>query len=294
MKTAVQEHYSRIRRILIVILALNWLVALAKIFYGLYSRCESMTADGFHSLADGASNIIGLIGIHFACQPTDKDHPYGHKKYETFFSLAIGAMLFIVAFNLAKTAIIRLPNQDVARVDINSFIVMIITLSINFWVMNYEHKKGVLLKSDILVSDAAHTKADIFTSVSVIISLILIKLGFPIIDHITTVIISLFIAHAGYEILKHSQAVLCDTAAILDVKRIEDIVLGVEGVKACHKIRTRGREDDIHVDLHAQVRPDMRMDEAHRISFCIEGALKKNIPEITDVVVHMEPTIHAK
>ena len=145
MKTAVQEHYSRIRRILIVILALNWLVALAKIFYGLYSRCESMTADGFHSLADGASNIIGLIGIHFACQPSDKDHPYGHKKYETFFSLGIAALLFILAFNLARQAILNIPNPDAARVDAKSFIIMIATMVINFLVMKYENANGKLI-----------------------------------------------------------------------------------------------------------------------------------------------------
>jgi cation diffusion facilitator family transporter len=289
MNTAIQSHYKGIRSILILVLALNWTVALAKIIYGLLSRCESMAADGFHSLSDGASNIVGLIGIHFACQPIDKDHPYGHRKYETFFSLGIAALLFILAFNLAKDSIQRLHNPDITRVDIKSFLIMLVTMAVNFWVVNYENKKGRLLHSDILISDAMHTKGDIFTSFSVIISLILIKAGFPIIDHIVTIIISLFIAHTGYDIIKQGQAVLCDTAAILDVKQITDIVLGIKGVKTCHKIRTRGRPDDIHIDLHVQVSADMHMDEAHKISYAIEEAIKKCIPEVTDVVVHMEP-----
>jgi len=288
MVTAVQEHYKRIRQILIFILALNWAVALAKIFYGLFTRCESMAADGFHSLSDGASNIVGLFGIHFACQPVDKEHPYGHKKYETLSSLGIAALLFLLAFNLVKGSIQRLHGPDIAQVDITSFSVMIVTMVINFWVMNYERKKGEALKSDILASDSMHTKADIFTSASVIISLVLIKLGFPIIDHITTIIIALFIAHAGWDIVKKSQAVLCDTA-ILEDKKIVDIVLGVKGVKTCHKIRTRGRPDDIHVDLHVQVSADMHIDNAHKVSYAIEEAIKKSIPEVTDVVVHMEP-----
>ena len=286
---AIQKHYRRIRRTLILVLVLNWLVALAKIIYGLFTNCESMTADGFHSLSDGASNIVGLIGIHFACQPTDKDHPYGHKKYETFSSLGVAILLFILAFNLAKDAIVRLHNPDIARVDIRSFIVMLLTMSINFWVMNYEHKKGRTLRSDILVSDAMHTKADIFTSLPVIISLIAVKLGYPIMDHIVTIVISLFIAHAGLGIVKQGQAVLCDTAAILDDKKIMDIVLGIRGVKTCHKIRTRGRPDDIYIDLHVQVNADMHIDNAHKISSAIEEAIKKRIPEVTDVVVHMEP-----
>jgi cation diffusion facilitator family transporter len=282
-------HYKEIRRILIVILFLNWAVALAKLIYGLSSRCASMTADGFHSLSDGASNIIGIIGIHFACQPKDQDHPYGHKKYETLFSLVIAALLFVVAFNLAKEGISRLYNPTAPRIDAISFIVMLCTMAVNFWVMHYERKKGETLHSDILISDSMHTKADIFTSASVIIALIVVKLGYPLLDPLAATLISLFIAHAGYDIVKQSSAVLCDSAAILDYKKIEDIVLGIKGVKACHKIRSRGRPDDIYIDLHVQVGPNTHIDDAHKISYAIEEAIKNDIPEVTDVVVHMEP-----
>lgn len=285
----VQAHYRPIRRILIIILVLNWAVALAKILYGIFSKCASMTADGFHSLSDGASNIIGLIGINFACQPKDIDHPYGHRKYETFFSLGIAFLLFLVCLGLIHESIGRLRNPVTPQIDAKSFIVMIITMLINFWVMNYERKRGQDLHSDILVSDAMHTKADIFTSLSVIIALVVIKLGYPILDPIATIFISLFIARAGYNIVKKSSAVLCDAAPIVDVKKIVDIVLRIKGVRACHKIRTRGRPDEIYVDLHVQVAPDMHIDDAHNISYTIEEAIKKDIPEVTDVVVHMEP-----
>jgi len=290
MELSIQEHYKHIRQILIWILILNWAVALAKILYGLFSRCASMTADGFHSLSDGASNIIGLIGIRLACQPTDQDHPYGHRKYETFFSLGIALLLFLVCFNLFKEGLNRLYRPVTPQIDLRSFVVMIITLAVNVGVMNYEYKKGKLLHSDILVYDSMHTKADIFTSLSVIIALIAIKLGYPIIiDPIATIMISLFIAYAAFKIVKQSSRVLCDTAPIVDVKKIVDIVLSIEGVKTCHKVRSHGRPDDIYLDLHVQVSPDMHIDKAHKISYVIEEAIKKGIPEVTDVVVHMEP-----
>ena len=248
-----------------------------------------MTADGFHSLSDGASNIIGIIGIRFACQPKDLDHPYGHKEYETFFSLAIAALLALVCFNLIKEGINRLYHPVIPTIDSKSFLVMITTLGINLWVMHYEYKKGKALHSDILICDSMHTKADILTSLSVLIALVVIKLGFPIIDPLATFLIALFILHSAYEIVKEGSAILCDTAVILDEKRITDIVLGIKGVKTCHKIRTRGRPDDIHIDLHVQVNPDMHIDNAHKISYAIEDTLKKNIPEVTDVIVHLEP-----
>ena len=286
------RHYQKIRKILIIVLILNWTVALAKIIYGLSSRCFSMTTDGFHSLSDGTSNIIGIIGIHLACQPVDKDHPYGHKKYETLFSLGIAAMLFIVSFNLLKQGWQRLQHPVSFQADLGSFTVMLITLAVNIYVMRYEYKKGIALKSDILVSDSLHTRADIFTSISVIVSLIVTKLGLPLIDPIVTILISLFIGYAAFEIAKQSSDVLCDTAVFMDDRKVKDIVLKIEGVRACHKIRSRGRVDDIYIDLHVQVNPRMHIDSAHQISYRIEEAIKSAIPGITDVVVHMEPLNH--
>ncbi|MFH1128008.1 MAG: cation diffusion facilitator family transporter [Candidatus Omnitrophota bacterium] len=283
-----KPHYSRIRYILIVVLAFNWIVAFAKIIYGFLTKCTSMTADGFHSFSDGISNVIGLIGIHFACQPKDENHPYGHKKYETFFSLGIAAALFLVCFELLKEGIKRLLHPVTPNIDTLSFIIMLLTLGVNYFVMRYENKQGKILKSDILVSDSLHTRADIFTSLSVIVTLVAIKLGFPILDPIATLLIALFITNAALDILKNSSKILCDTI-VIDEKKIIGIVLSVKGVKNCHKIRTRGRPDDINVDLHVQVSPDMRVDESHQICYMIEEAIKKNIPEVTDVVVHIEP-----
>ena len=288
-EAVIPDRNKSIRRILLIVLALNWAVALAKILYGLFSRCASITADGFHSLSDGASNIIGLIGIAVAAQPTDKDHPYGHKKYETFFSLAIAGLLFIICYELLENSIRRLHNTTAPMVDIRSFVVMVATLCVNLFVVSYEYKRGKQLQSDILISDSLHTKADILISLSVIAALIVIKLGYPIFDPIVTMVIALFIAYTAFDIARTSSRVLCDQAVIINDKMISDIVLNVAGVKNCHKIRTRGRADDIYIDLHVQVKPHMHVDEAHKVSYSIEDALKKGIPGVSDVVVHIEP-----
>jgi cation diffusion facilitator family transporter len=283
-------HYRAIRRLLVTILVLNWAVALAKIVYGLVIRSGSMTADGFHSLSDGASNVVGIIGINYACRPRDQDHPYGHKKYETFFSLAIAMLLFLLGLSLFHGAYERFRAPVTPRVDAQSFAVMLITMAINFWVMRYEMRRGKALNSDILVADAHHTRADILTSVSVIVSLIAIKLGYPIVDPIVMVIIAFFILHAGYEIVREGSAVLCDTAVLMDTGVIEKIARSVHGVKTLHNIRSRGRPDDVHVDLHVQVDPSMPLQRAHEISSQVEQAIKRQMPAVTDVVVHMEPT----
>ena len=285
----IKRHYGKIRWVLVIVLVLNWGVAAAKMVLGFLTRCQSMTADGFHSLADGASNIVGLIGIALSSQPVDADHPYGHKKYETFFSLGIAVLLILVAVNLLREGAGRLFHPVNPEADMRSFLVMAVTMLVNIWVMRYEYGRGKELKSDILVADSMHTRADIFTSFSVIIALVSIKLGYPILDPVVTIVISGFIAYAAYGIIKEASKILCDTMAITDVKKVSHIVMGVKGVKACHKIRARGRPDDICIDLHVQVDSDMHIDEAHKISYAIEDALKKGIPDVTDVLVHIEP-----
>jgi cation diffusion facilitator family transporter len=288
---ALNKRDTEVGKVLLLILGLNWAVAAAKIIFGLLTRSVSITADGFHSFSDGTSNVIGLIGMKLASQPTDEDHPYGHKKYETFFSLAIGALLLFCAFNLGKEGISRFYKPVLPEIGIWSFIIMVLTLLTNIWVMRYEYKKGRALHSDILTSDSMHTRADIFVSSSVIAALGIIKVnpGFRFLDPLLTILIALVIVYVAFKIIRDCSKVLCDSAAITDTQKIADVVLGVKGVKACHKIRTRGREDDIHIDLHVQVNPHMHIDEAHEICYTIETAIIKAIPGVTDVLVHIEP-----
>lgn len=283
------DKFLQIRKILIVILALNWLVAFSKIIYGLLTKCASMVADGVHSFGDGASNIVGLIGIWVACKPKDKDHPYGHKKFETIATLGIAVVLFIAAFDILRDAFSRIIHPVVPDVTIFSFVVILATMTINVFVMRYEHKKGHELSSDILVCDSMHTRSDIFASIAVIGTLVSIKLGFAFLDIIVAGLIALLIAKSGFEILKRSSNVLCD-GSVVAASLITSVVSNVSGVKSAHNIRTRGRKDDIHVDLHVRIDPLMHVDDAHEVSHKIEKALKEKISGVTDVIVHIEPS----
>jgi len=287
-KLSSEERYLKIRRVLIYVLFLNWGVAAAKLLYGWLTRSASMTADGFHSFSDGSSNIIGLIGIWIASRPIDETHPYGHKKYETLTSIGISILLFLVCFNVVREGVLRFLHPIVPRVNVNSFLVMGITLVINIAVMIYENRMGIVLKSDILISDALHTRSDILTSSSVIVTLIGIKLGYPILDPIVSMVIAGFIGYAAVEILKESSRVLSDGVAI-PIQEIERIVLSIRGIRECHQIRSRGRGDDIHIDLHVLVDPGMDVHRAHHLSYAIENKIKRDFRGVTDVVVHMEP-----
>ncbi len=282
------DKFKEIKRILIVILFFNWLVAFSKLIYGLITRSAAMTADGVHSFADGASNIIGIVGIWAAAKPIDDDHPYGHKKYETVATLGIAVMLFLASFDIIKDAVLRLYHPVAPEVTIFSFGLIVAAFLINVIIMKYEQRKGIELSSDILVCDSMHTRSDIFVSSAVIATLVSTKIGFPILDTLVAFVIGVLIAKSGFDILKKSSDVLCDGEAIEKAK-IAKVVSGVSGVKAIHKIRTRGREDDVHVDLHVTVNTSMHVNTAHELSHNISDTLKEKIPGITDVIVHIEP-----
>ena len=282
------ERLRKIRQVLLYTLFLNLAVAVIKILYGYIIDSISMLSDGFHSFFDGTSNIIGLVGIWIASQPPDKDHPYGHRKYETLATIAIAVLIFAAGGGILREAWLRLEGSGTPNVTILSFLVMALTLYVNFRVMTYETKKGHELKSDFLIADALHTKTDIYISISVIISLIAAKAGYPIVDIIAAVIITMFIAWMGFSILKSATAVLTDSA-IIDPADIKSIADSVDGVLDSHGIRSRGNKNFVNVDLHVLVDPEIKLREAHEIAHTVEATIKKNFPSIQDAVIHVEP-----
>lgn len=278
----------QIRKVLLYTLVLNAAVAIAKVIYGYMSNSIAMTSDGFHSLFDGVSNIVGLIGIWIAYHPPDENHPYGHKKYETLFTIIISVMIFVTCFLILKQAYHSIVEYHKTEVTGVSFVVMFVTMAVNIFVTIYERKKGIELKSEFLVADAMHTKSDILASIGVIVSLIITKSGYRIADTIAGLVIAFLIARIGYEILKRASDVLVDTICI-DTSAIESVIKSVEGVKGCHDIRTRGTEHAINLDLHILVDPKISAEEAHKIADSVEEKIKGSFPSVTDIVVHIEP-----
>ncbi|MDI6644204.1 MAG: cation diffusion facilitator family transporter [Methanobacteriaceae archaeon] len=282
------NYYSTIKRILIIILFLNVGVAMAKIIYGYLTNSLSMVSDGFHSLFDGISNVVGIIGIAIASRPPDKTHPYGHSKFETFAAIGIAVLLFITCFELLQSAVDKFFNPTTPEITVISFLIMGLTMLVNIGVSWYENKKGNELGSDILIADSKHTRSDIYASAAVILGFVAIKFGYVIVDPIIAIIIAVLIGKMGIEIIKESSGVLLDQVAV-DPNRIKDIVCAVEGVDDCHRVRTRGSASEIYVDLHVTMAACYSLDEAHNISHKVEEDLKKAIPGINDVVVHIDP-----
>ena len=284
------HRFKKVQQVLVLVLFLNLAVAFAKIIYGTLTGTLSMTADGYHSLFDGVSNIVGLVGIFIASRPPDREHPYGHQKYETVASIFIAILLLFVGFEIFRNALDRFLVRSTPEVTALSFIIMLGTMGVNYLVTRYEHGKGAALRSQVLIADSMHTKSDIYVSFSVIVSLVAIRSGFPLLDPVIALLISFLIFRAGFRIMKESSRVLLDMSR-LEEEEICNLVMGVEGVLGCHKIRTRGGMGDIWIDMHVLVRPDMSLEDAHLIAHRVSKMLKVEYKDVSDVVVHLEPAL---
>lgn len=284
--------YRKIRWILIFVLIANLAVAFSKGIVGWRVDSIAMVADAFHSLMDGSSNIIGLIGISLASRPRDESHLYGHQKFETFASIGVVILLLLTAIQIGQSVIERLTSESVAEPDIGitAFVVMLVTICINLLVSLYERRKGRQLSSTFLIADSRHTMSDIGVSLSVIAGLIAVILGYPFIDAVVGGIIAIVIAVAALHIMKEASFILLDRA-VIEPSLIESVCMSLEtpGLQGCHKIRSRGSEAGYWIDLHVVVDPEMSTRDSHKIASRVELRLKEFFGGNTDVVIHIEP-----
>ncbi|HYO93839.1 MAG TPA: cation diffusion facilitator family transporter [Polyangiaceae bacterium] len=280
---------AAVRRVLLITLSLNVLVALSKIAYGTWNRSLSVRADGFHSLTDGANNVVGLVGVYLASRPADDDHPYGHEKLETLASGVVGLSLLAMAYDVLRGSIERWSGGALPpRVDGGLLVVLGLTLLVNVYVARFERRRGQQLNSPFLLSDAAHTRSDVLVTLGVIGTVVLVKLGYPQLDAVAALLVAGFIAWAGVGVLRSNVRHLADVRAI-DPSIVERCVLCIPGVASTHKIRTRGGPGAIHVDLHIQIARHLDVVEAHRVTHWVIEAIKRDVPGVTDVLVHTEP-----
>ena len=286
--TALSDRYAAVFRVLLRVFVLNLAVAGAKLAFGYATGSVSIISDGFHSLTDGASNIMGIVGLRASRKPPDEDHPYGHRKYETLAAAGIFIFLLFVVVEVIRAALERLRGGTAPEVTAASFAVMLLTLAINILVVRYERAEGRRLNSELLMADALHTRSDVLTSCAVLVSLVAVRLGYPVLDPVGGLVIAVFIARTGWQIGRETSHVLADRVVLAedDIRRV---VMSVPGVLGCHHIRSRGSLDHTFLDLHVWFPGDTTLFEAHRVSHVVKDRLMERYPQIADAIIHIEP-----
>lgn len=283
------EHYQRsVRRVLIGIMLLNLIVTAIKFFVGALTGSIAVLADAFNALVDSSSNVIGLLGLRAASEPPDADHPYGRRKYETIATLGIGGLMLMTGWEVLQDVFERLGGGHPPTVTTESLALILLTLPLNIFIVWYESKRARQLGSDVLMADATSTRVNIFVSLAALAGLIGSQIGWSWLDIVVALGIVAYVFRSAYRILRETSEVLTDSA-VVDPHVVEDIARAVPGVWFATKVRSRGREDDVHLDLHITVDPAMATEQAHAIASEVERQLQERVPGLVDAVVHIEP-----
>lgn len=278
-----------VRRVLVGVLVLNVAVAAAKVLYGLSSGSLAIVSDAVHSLSDGASNVIGLVVMHFATAPPDDGHPYGHRKLEIVAAAGIGVAIGVVALRFGYSAVSALVHDQPPPVtSVTGYVVLVGTLVVNIVVTLYERKRAWELGSPYLAADAAHTASDIAVTSAVLVSFAATRLGVAWADAAGALLVVAVIARVAWRVFSDNVSILIDRAAV-STAEVEAVVLSVPGVRGCHRVRSRGVGDAVHLDLHVVCDPDLTVHSAHALMHDVESALRSRLPGIIDVVIHIEP-----
>lgn len=283
-----EDNRRAVRKVLIITLGLNVLVVVLKSVVGFGTGSLSLLADALHSVTDSANNVLGLVTNQLASPHPDRDHPYGHQKYEAVGALGIAAFLGIACFEILTSAIRRLVvGGDPVVMSAIALWIMLIVLGVNIGVAFYERRVGLHLGSKILIADAHHTMSDVWITISVLGGLIGVWLGWQWLDWAMAFPVAILVFKSGWQVLKENLPWLVDEMAIAP-EAIHTTVMQVPGVVNCHEIASRGiLGRQVFIDMHLIVEP-RDLEDAHEITEHVEAVLDEKYGPAR-ITIHLEP-----
>lgn len=282
------DNRATVRRVLIITLLLNLFVMILKAVVGTLTGSLSLLADALHSVTDSANNILGLIASAFSSPKPDREHPYGHLKFEAVGALGISAFLGIACFEILQGAIEGIiKGRNPVKISPPELWLLLLVLGVNIFVAFYERRVGKSVGSPILIADAKHTMSDVWVTISVIGGLIGVWLGYQWLDLVLAFPVALLVFWSGWSVLKENLPWLVDQMAIAP-EAIYEIAVSVPGVLNCHDIASRGvLGRQIFIEMHLIVdSPDV--ETAHHITEEVEKRLEERFSPVR-ILIHVEP-----
>ncbi len=286
-----QQRKQETNRITLWGVAVNLVLAVIKIAGGLIGQSQALLADGIHSLSDLASDAMVLLAVKHAGEDADEDHPYGHARYETLATVALGILLIAVAVGIAYDAILRLEHPDeIAVPALFTLIIAAISIISNEGLYHATRAVAQKVRSPLLEANAWHHRSDAVSSIVVLIGIGATYIGYPVLDSVAAILVALMIAKIGLDLSRQSIQELVDTALEPEmVEHIKQTILDIDDVRQLHMLRTRRMGHNALVDVHIQVPPKLSVSEGHHITETVETRLKDKFEDINDVTVHIDP-----
>jgi cation diffusion facilitator family transporter len=288
--------YQQGKKISIISLLSNTLLALLKISIGFFANSKALIADGFHSVSDMASTIIVMASIKFSETPADKNHPYGHEKAEALGTNILAVILILTAFFLGRDAISTIMSGNSSEPGSWALFAAFISIIVKELLYRFTIKIGEEINSRGLIADAHHHRSDAFSSIAALIGIGGAKLGFVFLDPLAGLVVAFLILKVGYEIMRDTSYELMDGRPAKEkINQIREFAASINGVIEIHDIKLRSYGPNYIVDLKIVVEDQLSVVEGHNIACKVENEIINNSVDVKDVLVHVDPlSIHHK
>lgn len=285
------SRYADIRRVTLIGSGIDFVLAVLKLVFGYLAQSQALIADGVHSLSDLATDFMVIYAAKHGSKEADEDHPYGHGRFETVATVALGIALIAVAVGIAWDSAQRLFHPEgLMHPGIWALVIAVLSVFSKEWIFHYTMRVAKRLNSNMLRANAWHSRTDAISSIVVVVGIGGTMAGLEYLDAVAAVIVGAMVAKIGWELAWQSVHELVDTA--LDPERvaaIRDEVLQVGGVRELHMLRTRRMGGEALVDVHVIVDPRLSVSEGHYIGEKVRRRLIREVEEVTDVMVHIDP-----
>lgn len=274
-----------------VSVAVNLVMTIAQIIVGWLAHSQSLIAHGLHSFSDLLSDFLVIWASRQSAHPADEAHPYGHARVETAATLVLGSSLMLIGGGILWESGMRLQHVDVLpAVAMSAFWVAVVTVIAKEALYRYLIAVGERLRSQLLIANALHTRADAASALVVVLGIGGALLGWAFLDLLAAALMGFMILRMGAELAWGALKELIDTG--LDetqVAAIRETLLATPGVRGLHELRTRRMAHQALVDAHVQVDPRISVSEGHRIAESARARVLRQHPEVLDVLVHIDP-----
>lgn len=273
-------------------MAVNAVLALGKLVAGVLGHSQALVADAVESLADILSSLVVWRGLIVAAAPADEDHPYGHGKAEPLAAAIVATMLLLAAAGIALKSLQEISSPHPGPRPF-TLLVLIGVVAIKEALFRFVLSEGRSLDSPAVRSDAWHHRSDAITSFAAAVGISVALLGgenWLIADEVAAVVAAGIIAWNGWRLMQPALAELMDTIPDPALNRqIRELSVAVPGVHAIEKCLVRKVGYHLFVDLHVEVDPKLTVEAAHRIAHQVKDEVRRQLPAVYDVLVHIEP-----
>ena len=290
-----EEHRNKIgKRASMIAIGANCMLTVLNIAVGLMGGSYALVAEGTHTFSDIITSIIAYIGFKVAQKPADERFPEGYGRAEALSGLTIVIFLTFISFEIMDMAYHKLQDPSTITVPDNYVVIMaVFGIFINMIISRYIIRVGKKINSPAIVADGKHQQTDIYVSATVLVGIIVSKMGYPILDPIIGFFIGLVILITAYNIGKknilHIMGFVPENKEITE--QIKKLAEEIPNVSNAHNIKMDNFASYLIVKLHVHVDPDMTINEAYELSRQVEQNIKK-LPKIKTVTV--KPCPHEK